>query len=226
MPSEPETGRVRGMAAIRILFGLIWLVDAGLKWSPSFTSGFVDYVSGEKAGQPAAVKVWLGWWVAFLRHQPHLFAHFLAIAETVIAVGLVIGAFFNLICVGGALLSLAIWSTAEGFGGPYRAGSTDVGTSIAYIVVFAALLIGNAGGWASADRYLRPVFGRLCARPVTGVPRPSRSFTVLAGLGVAAALAIGLGIAFIDKPAPAGSMEMVAPAQPVGGDSRPASSPS
>jgi thiosulfate dehydrogenase [quinone] large subunit len=202
------------MAAVRIIFGLIWLVDAGLKWSPTFAGGFVEYVSDEKAGQPAAVKAWLDWWVTLLRHQPHLFAHILAVAETVIAVGLIVGAFTNLICVGGAVLSVAIWSTAEGFGGPYAAGSTDVGTSIIYVVVFAALLISNAGGWASADHYLRRYFGVLCALPVTGVPNPSRKFIVLAGLGVAAGLAIGLGVAFIDKPAPPGTMHMIGPTPP------------
>jgi len=40
----------------------------------------------------------------------------------------------------GAVFSLAIWSTAEGFGGPYTPGATDIGTSIIYFVVFVYLL--------------------------------------------------------------------------------------
>jgi nitrite reductase (NO-forming) len=38
------------------------------------------------------------------------------------------------------VFSLLIWSTAEGFGGPYTAGSSDIGTAIIYALVFAALL--------------------------------------------------------------------------------------
>jgi nitrite reductase (NO-forming) len=41
----------------------------------------------------------------------------------------------------GLVFSLLIWSTAEGFGGPYTAGSTDLGTAIIYAVVFALLFL-------------------------------------------------------------------------------------
>ncbi len=37
-----------------------------------------------------------------------------------------------------------IWSTAEGFGGPYTAGSTDIGAAIIYVLVFLALWFGHA----------------------------------------------------------------------------------
>jgi nitrite reductase (NO-forming) len=40
----------------------------------------------------------------------------------------------------GAVFSLLIWSTAEGFGGPYTAGSTDVGTALVYALMFLVLL--------------------------------------------------------------------------------------
>ena len=35
--------------------------------------------------------------------------------------------------------SLLVWSVGEAFGGPYAAGSTDIGTAIIYAFVFAAL---------------------------------------------------------------------------------------
>jgi nitrite reductase (NO-forming) len=37
-----------------------------------------------------------------------------------------------------------VWVTADGFGGPYSASSTDVGPAIIYSVVFLALLVVNA----------------------------------------------------------------------------------
>jgi hypothetical protein len=53
--------------------------------------------------------------------------------------------------------SLLVWSTGEGFGGPYHAGSTDIGTSIIYSLVFATLLVVTANSGSdpySVDRYL------------------------------------------------------------------------
>jgi nitrite reductase (NO-forming) len=38
------------------------------------------------------------------------------------------------------VFSLLIWATAEGFGGPYTSGASDIRTAIIYAVVFAALL--------------------------------------------------------------------------------------
>jgi nitrite reductase (NO-forming) len=41
----------------------------------------------------------------------------------------------------GLVYSLLIWTTAEGFGGPYTGDSTDPGAAIAYVVVFASLYL-------------------------------------------------------------------------------------
>jgi len=38
------------------------------------------------------------------------------------------------------VFSALIWSTADGFGGPYTSGASDIGTAVIYAVVFAALL--------------------------------------------------------------------------------------
>jgi hypothetical protein len=34
---------------------------------------------------------------------------------------------------------VVIWAVAEGFGGPYGSGSTDIGAAVMYAVVFLAL---------------------------------------------------------------------------------------
>lgn len=41
----------------------------------------------------------------------------------------------------GAIFSLLIWSTAEGFGGPYTAGATNLGPALVYALVFVALIL-------------------------------------------------------------------------------------
>ena len=51
-------------------------------------------------------------------------------------------------------MSLVIWSTAEGFGGPYAPGSTDIGAAIIYLVVFLALWLGKCWRYYSLDKLL------------------------------------------------------------------------
>ncbi|MHB8508015.1 MAG: hypothetical protein ACYDGR_05110 [Candidatus Dormibacteria bacterium] len=145
--------RLKGIGVLRIVFGLVWAVDAWFKWQPEFINKFADSLSGAGDGQPAWIHHWIGFWNSTIGIDPHVFAHLVAIGETAIAVGLLLGIFSNLNYVLGVLLSLIIWSTAEGFGGPYGAGSTDIGAAIIYPLVFAGLYLG-------LDGKLSPLLGR------------------------------------------------------------------
>ena len=131
-------------AILRIVFGFVWLVDAYFKWQPSFFTGFVDYLSGGAEGQSALVQSWIHFWINLVNINPHFFAVVVAIAETAIALALIFGIFPKLVSYGGIAFALIIWSTAEGFGGPYTAGSTDIGSAIIYILVFVALILGHS----------------------------------------------------------------------------------
>ncbi len=153
--------RTRGISLLRILFGLVWLVDAWFKWQPDFINQFAGYLTGTLDGQPAAVQAWINFWINIVNVDPRLFAYVVAISETAIALGLILGAFSNLTAVGGSLLALVIWSTAEGFGGPYQAGSTDIGAAVIYVLVFAGLFLANAGLVWGLDQWLTPALGRL-----------------------------------------------------------------
>ena len=152
--------RSRAFGVLRILFGVVWAVDAAFKWQPSFVAGFVSYLTGAKAGQPPPVKAWISFWIDMVKVDPTLFAYVVAGAETTLAVALILGLFSNLANVGGVLLCLVIWSTAEGLGGPYTAGSTDIGTAIIYVFVFVALFLAQAGLSVGLDRLLGPFLGR------------------------------------------------------------------
>lgn len=133
-----------GFAYLRIVFGLIWLIDAYFKWQSSFLQNFVSYVTGGLGGQPVFVQAWIHMWINIIGVNTYLFAITTAIIETVIALGLILGLFTRPVIYLGIALSLVIWSTAETFGGPYRAGSTDIGTAIIYVLVFVALLLGHS----------------------------------------------------------------------------------
>lgn len=164
-PAPPNPERLlpwqrKGFAALRITFGLIWLVDAWFKWQPDFINNFDTYLTGSLEGQPGWVQGWIYFWIKIINVDPHVFGHLVAIGETALALALIFGVFSNLAYVGGTLLSVAIWTTAEGFGGPYTPGSTDIGAAIIYVLVFAGLFLSRAGLTYGFDRQLTPKLGR------------------------------------------------------------------
>jgi thiosulfate dehydrogenase (quinone) large subunit len=145
------------IALIRVAFGFVWAIDAWFKWQPAFLNGFIDQVAMMLSGQPAWITSWIGWWVQVVSINPHLFALIVALGETAIAIGLIFGLFTRIAIVGGILLALVIWSVPEAFGGPYVAGSTDIGTGIIYIFVFLALWAGGCWKAHSLDSVLKGV---------------------------------------------------------------------
>jgi uncharacterized membrane protein YphA (DoxX/SURF4 family) len=152
--------RLNGIGLLRILFGIVWGIDAWFKWQPDFVNNFTTYLSGAQAGQPWPIHHWIGFWINTVGINPTFFAYATAAGETAIAIALIVGAFTNLTAVVGSLLALVIWSTAEGFGGPYHAGSTDVGAAIIYPLVFAGLFLSSAGMYYGVDRKLTAALGR------------------------------------------------------------------
>ena len=156
-----STWRARGIAALRVAFGLVWAIAAWLKWQPPFINSFSEKVSASGEGQPAAIRAWLAFWSHLISTNPHLFAYGLAATETAIAAFLIFGLLTNLTCVVSLLLSLGIWSVGEGFGGPYKLGeSTDVGAALVYALLSCVLLAIAAGRYYSVDQWLTQKLGR------------------------------------------------------------------
>jgi nitrite reductase (NO-forming) len=127
---------------IRIILGIVWLIDGSLKFQP----GFVDSFSGliKSAGQPGWLQPWFNFWYDVTVGNAAPFVYGIGILEISLGVALVLGVVRKLAYVGGLILSLLIWAVPEGFGGPYGPGSTDIGTGIAYSFVFLSLIIINA----------------------------------------------------------------------------------
>ena len=158
----PMNWRERGVGIARIIFGLVYVVAATLKWQPQFQNTFVDQVSAAKAGQPASIQAWISFWTNFVSLNPVLFARIEATTESALALFLILGLFSNLTSIVGIVLSLGIWSIPEGFGGPYMPGqSTDIGTALPYAILFAVLLFLSAGRYYGLDQWLTPRLGRL-----------------------------------------------------------------
>ena len=158
----PMNWRERGVGIARIIFGLVYVVAATLKWQPQFQNTFVQQISAVSDGQPAPIQAWISFWTHLVSINPLLFARIEATAETAIAVFLIFGNLSNLTSIVGIFLSLGIWSTAEGFGGPYIPGhSTDIGTAFPYAILFAVLLFLSAGRYYGVDQWLTAKLGRL-----------------------------------------------------------------
>jgi uncharacterized membrane protein YphA (DoxX/SURF4 family) len=154
--------RQKGVGISRIIFGLVYVVAAVLKWQPQFQNTFVDQVSAAKAGQPASIQAWISFWTNLVSLNPVLFARIEATTESALALFLILGIFSNLTSIVGIVLSLGIWSVPEGFGGPYMPGqSTDIGTALPYALLFAVLLFLSSGRYYGLDQWLTPRLGRL-----------------------------------------------------------------
>ena len=142
---------------LRITFGIVWAIDAALKWLPGFHNTFMGVIMGEESGQPHWLRPWFSWWVDLQHHRANFFVYLTASVETLIALALILGFARKYTYVAAGLFSLVVWATAEGFGGPYTVGASDIGTAVIYAIVFANLLAMSyyAGpGRCSVDYYL------------------------------------------------------------------------
>jgi nitrite reductase (NO-forming) len=131
-------------AALRVAFGLIWVVNAAFTWTSQFAVNYVGYLHNAAEGQYAWSAWWFDMWIALVTPNVEIFVTLTRLAVTLLAVALVLGFARKTIYLAGALFSLLIWSTAEGFGGPYAVGATNMGAAIAYVLIFIALMIGNS----------------------------------------------------------------------------------
>lgn len=130
--------------AARITFGLVWLIDAIMKWLPGFRSSYMDEIRGAADGQPAWLHGWFQFWINLQAPRATFFGYLVAVIETLIALALIFGFARKITYISAIAFSLLIWTTAEGFGGPYTSGAADIGTAIIYALVFASLLALNA----------------------------------------------------------------------------------
>lgn len=145
------------VAIIRIIFGLMWAIDAVFKWQPSFSQSFLSQIQGATQGQPHWLAWWFDFWVKLIGHNPHVFAILTATVESLIALALLLGLARRFTYLSAAAFSILIWAIPEGFGGPYTSGATDIGTAIIYAIVFFALYgldrLASPARW-SVDTYI------------------------------------------------------------------------
>jgi thiosulfate dehydrogenase [quinone] large subunit len=162
-----------------ITSGIIWLIDAMLKWLPGFRSDYMGVIMGQAQGQPGLLRPWFDFWINLQHTRVMFLAYLVAVVETLIAVALIAGFARKVTYISAAAFSVVIWATAEGIGGPYTSGSPDIGTAVIYAVVFAGLLALSAyagplqRGLLPGAEDLLVLEGRRGARPAAEQPVPA-----------------------------------------------------
>ncbi len=136
--------RARLGAALRVLFGLIWVIDGAMKFVFMVPSDVTDLIARAGQGQPDWLAPWFNYWSGVVSANPSFWLYGIGALELVVGIFLVIGLLRKPVYVGGIALSLMIWAVDEGFGGAYGAGSTDIGAAVMYAVIFFALLVVDA----------------------------------------------------------------------------------
>ncbi len=146
-PKSQTVAGTRGIELVRILFGLLWAFDAYWKWQPAFFEHSLSYLEQSQVGQPAWIVAYIGFVIAVIRLiGPIVFGIFAAALETVLAASLLLKRWQKWLLPIGFLYSFGIWTTAEGWGGPYLPGVTAnrgdmLGTTNIYMVVYLYLMI-------------------------------------------------------------------------------------
>lgn len=85
------TRRIVAIALLRIVFGVIWAVDASLKWQPAFQANFSQIVSGVALGQPGFLSWGFSVWQLIVSGRVPIFAGLTATTETYLAFALITG---------------------------------------------------------------------------------------------------------------------------------------
>jgi uncharacterized membrane protein YphA (DoxX/SURF4 family) len=123
------------------MFGVIWGLDAIIKLQTGFANSVLSIMQNVTQGQPAWLSGWFSFWSAQVASNPTPIAYSIIAIELLLSIALILGFMRKFAYTGGFFYSMFIWAVPEGFGGPYGAGSTDIGTGIIYAFAFLLLIL-------------------------------------------------------------------------------------
>jgi nitrite reductase (NO-forming) len=127
-------------ASIRIVFGVIWLVDGVLEWQPADFHNFLQLITAMSQGQPAPLGAVISAGQAVVAINPTLANGLLAASETAVGLSLITNTLSRWALRLSVLLAALIWVFGQGFGMVFMAGATDVQSGPLYVLVSLMLL--------------------------------------------------------------------------------------
>ncbi|HEY5457573.1 MAG TPA: DoxX family membrane protein [Acidothermaceae bacterium] len=89
-----------------------------LKWLPGFRDGYQATIAGQADGQPGWLKLWFHFRTNLQSPHPFFFAYLVAVLESLIGVAVIIGFAREFTYLAAIVMSVLIWSTAEGLAAP------------------------------------------------------------------------------------------------------------
>lgn len=162
-------------SGLRVLFGLIWLIDGSFKFQPGFEQNFAV----PNSTSPSWLNPWFVFWSNQVSGHTALWVYMTGAFEIALGLALIFGLLRKIAYTAGIALSLLIWAVPEGFGTPYGPSSTDIGTGAVYAIALVSLLIFDATfgpGRYSLDGWIQrrwPGWARLSdvrSRPTAASP--------------------------------------------------------
>lgn len=174
---------------LRVLLGVVWLIDGILKFYSGFAGSFESVLQGNEASAPSWLSGWFTFWVNVTNSNPTAVVYTVGAFEMLLGFALIFGFMRKLAYSLGVVLALLIWAIPEAFGGLYTITpqTTDIGTGILYaFALFGLILINAAQGpsrysvdyyierrfpeWARVAEFGTPIFGK--GKPIPGaVPK-------------------------------------------------------
>jgi thiosulfate dehydrogenase [quinone] large subunit len=129
------------IASLRILFGIVWAVDAVFKFEPAFYNNLKQFIMAKDSGEPNWLNFWFHSWYKIIGVDPKLFAFVILVIEVLIALSLLLGFARRITYLVAVPFCFLRWGVGEAFGGPYVAGTTDINAGFIYVIVFLVLYV-------------------------------------------------------------------------------------
>lgn len=124
----------------RLILGLVFIADSMLKLIPDSAYLIKENVLTGAYGAWSFVYPWVAFWANFTANNINFFVTFAIVVEFLIGLFLILGLFKKFLYIAGAVYSIAIWLTISQFGGPYIAGTLDIGATPFYFLLFLLLI--------------------------------------------------------------------------------------
>src|SRR2546427_9421831 len=100
---------------IRVILGIVWLIDGYLKFSPGLVDSFPALIKSE--GQPALLPPWFNFWSRVTSANAAPFVYSIGTLEVVLGAALALWIMRKIAYLNGMVLSLLLWAIPEVFGG-------------------------------------------------------------------------------------------------------------
>jgi len=134
--------RLDWWTSVRIVFGVIWLIDGVLEWQPADFHNLLQLITAMSQCQPAPLAAVISAGQAVVAINPILANAMLAALETAIGLSLITNRLTRWALGVSALLAAMIWVFGQGLGMVFMAGATDIQSGPLYILVSLMLLKG------------------------------------------------------------------------------------